>query len=302
MKNINKTIYDEKASGLAYSIVILLSFFVSFIFSIALIVAGVDVSDWAQNGYPDGVLYLMFLLPQFSFFAVVIGFFVKTDLTPKMLYKSTQPKYFLLAILLQFGLFSLSFVNNAFVEFLNGIFGYSGSVSVPNLEGAGLFFSIIVIALIPAFMEESIFRGILLSPLKNFSVPFAVLVCGGLFALFHQNPAQTVYQFICGCLFALVAIRSGSILPTMLAHFLNNAVILILTATGADNALYEGPFSVVFNVISAVALAFSIVYFIFLDKNGNELKGQGDKKQFFLFASVGIAVSAVLWIAQLFGA
>jgi membrane protease YdiL (CAAX protease family) len=162
------------------------------------------------------------------------------------------------------------------------------------LDGFGLFATLIVVALLPALFEELLFRGLLLNGLKkSFSDWAAAPICGGLFALFHQNPAQTPYQFCCGTVYALVAIKSGSILPMMLAHFLNNASIIIFYKFGIAN--FDKTTSIIVFCVSIAALIFSFVWLFVLDRQEKEREGKEGRKPFFLYASFGIIVSLFAW-------
>ena len=155
-----------------------------------------------------------------------------------------------------------------------------------------------VVALLPAIFEEIFFRGVLLHGLKNFSQTCAVLLCGALFALYHQNPAQTVYQFCCGAAFALVAIRAKSILPTVLSHFINNAVILILTKFGLTE--FSTPVFWTVVTVSTLCLIASLGYLLFIDKEKErQTQNKEEQKRFFLFAAVGIFACAFTWLAVL---
>ena len=42
-----------------------------------------------------------------------------------------------------------------------------------------------------------------------------------------MNPAQTVYQFLVGCLYALIVIKGGSYILTVCSHLFNNAFIIL---------------------------------------------------------------------------
>lgn len=289
MSEIHKKLYDGRSAGLLYSFISVLPLIFSLLFTAVILAAGFSHAE--GEAYPDWYIYCSYLLPQLSLALSVFVFFLYTDASPKKVYKGTGWRYFLLACVMQFGLFSLSEINNLFLSFL-GVFGYvSEDLFLPSLEGGGLVGAILVIAVLPAIFEESIFRGLLLGPLKKLSTPAAVLLCGALFSLYHTNPAQTLYQFVCGCAFALVAVRADSVLPTVLSHFLNNAVILILTRLGVGLTLPV-------YVCSAVALVGSLAWLLFFDRSGNAKKS-GSLKPFLITASVGIGVFAVLWMAKL---
>ena len=165
------------------------------------------------------------------------------------------------------------------------------------MDGFGFVGVLFVVALLPAVFEEILFRGVLLQGLESFGKAGSVLLCGALFALYHQNPAQTVYQFCCGAAFALVALKSGSVLPTVLSHFLNNAAILILTKAGVTE--YSPPVFIVIMTVSAVCLLLSLGYLLFMDKQEKtpmeKERAKVERKQFLLCALIGIAVCALSW-------
>lgn len=286
-----------QTGGAVYSAGTLAILAVSFLLGI--LIAVLRQNGWLDEGYAatDGWIYLSFLLGPFSYATVLAVLFFKTKTKLKTVYRGTKGRYFFYAVLLQFGLFSLSRLNEFFLTFLQNI-GFTQvntQVSVPSLEGWRILPALLVIAVLPAILEETVFRGVLLGSLKQFGGAFSVLACGALFALFHQNPAQTIYQFACGCAFALVAYKSGSILPTVLSHFLNNALVLLLEK-------FSLSLSSAFFVCSAVALVLSLALLLF-DKGQERPSSEkeGTKKDFFLYALPGIAVCALIWIAGLFG-
>lgn len=278
-------------AGLTYSVAAVLPVLLS------LLVIGV-VSAFAGEAFQStqAYLYLCYILPQLCFAAAAGVYFYRTKEPLKRTYCGCKWQYFVLAVLLQFGLLSLTELNSLFLSFL-GLFGYRPSpVPVPDLSGWKLLPAMIVIAVLPAIFEETVFRGILVRNVKNggWGTAAAVLVTGAMFALFHGKPEQTVYQFVCGACFALVALRSRSVFPTMAAHFLNNAVILVLEAAGA------GEFSIGVKIplfsVAGVVLAGVLVFLVFFDKNNGAKGGVKNGKFFFLAAAVGLAVCAAQWV------
>lgn len=244
-------------------------------------------------------LYGQYLVSPLAIVFVTVAYFFITGKNFKTVAKkqNCHVKYYLLAILLQMGLFSLSELNGYFLAWLEK-FGYQPpSIELPSMDGFGLVGVLIAVALLPAVFEEIFFRGILFDGCKVFGNAGAVLLCGALFALYHQNPAQTIYQFCCGAAFALIALRAGSILPTVLSHFLNNAVILILKKFGINS--FPLPVAITVLCVSIICLLASLVYLIFFDKKEAEKK-TGTKKQFLLGALGGIIICGITWISALF--
>ncbi len=299
---------QAKASGVAYSASIMILMIFSMIFSIALGAAGVTLPEGSIK--PDWYIYLNFLLPQISLLLVAVLYFawLKRPIQDAVREQKCHPKYYLLAILLQVGLLSLGTLNDIFLRFLQR-FGYQEqALSLPNLDGFGLFATIFCVALLPAIFEEIFFRGILLKGLRSFGVIGSVLLCGALFSLYHQNPIQTVYQFACGVAFAFMAIKAGSILPTVLSHFLNNTLIIILTKCGVESI--SSSVYVPYVIITSLCLVGTLGYLMFFDepkmeteqtasKKAEEKERKSERIRFFACALVGIAVFAVNWITAL---
>lgn len=287
-------------AGIAYSVSAVLPVILSLIVGVAAVLAAGE--NYADT---DWYRFLSYLLPQMCFAAAALLFFRRSKVSVRKTYCGCRWYYFVIAIVLQFGLmFSLSELNNYFVAFLER-FGYeSAGVQLPSLDGWYLLPAMLIIAVLPAVFEETLFRGILVRSMSasEWGTGAIVLISGAMFSLFHGNPAQTLYQFICGMCFALIALRAGSILPSMVAHFCNNAAILALTATGYG---VEGGWTmplgwnIGLTAASAVCLAAALVYLIVFDKNHRQKGGVKDGRYFFLAAAVGIAVCAVQWLVVL---
>ncbi len=276
----------------AATLSLILSFLVMFIVQVAA-GKGYESADWYQ--------YLAFLISPVCIAGVAVYAFRKGAVSPRKVYAPCKWYYFAIALLLQFGvLFSLSELNEYFVRLLE-LMGYERSGSaLPSLDGWNLLPAILVIAVLPAIFEETLFRGIVTGGMREGgwgTVPI-VLISGALFSLFHTNPEQTIYQFVCGVCFALIALRAGSILPSMVSHFANNAVILILTARGYEKFTdLPRPAYLSLVITSAVCLAGAVLFLILFDKKKNVKGGVKEGKKFFAMAAVGIVVCAVEWLA-----
>lgn len=85
----------------------------------------------------------------------------------------------------------------------------------------------LVFAILPAICEELAFRGYILNGLlKRFRPRSAILLTSFLFALFHMNVFQFLPAFFLGVILGLLTVRSRSLFPAMIFHFLYNAVLL----------------------------------------------------------------------------
>ncbi|MDE6967110.1 MAG: CPBP family intramembrane metalloprotease, partial [Clostridia bacterium] len=91
-----------------------------------------------------------------------------------------------------------------------------------------IIISMVFLSVLPAIGEEILFRGSVARGLKRKNYLFAIIMSGFMFSIFHGNPAQTVHQFFIGMIFAYVYFVTGSLLGSALAHFLNNALAVVL--------------------------------------------------------------------------
>jgi sodium transport system permease protein len=101
-----------------------------------------------------------------------------------------------------------------------------------QMLGAGqpLWWQLFLIALLPAVCEELAFRGFILSGLLRRMTPTtAIIVSGFLFGFFHVNPQQLLTATVLGWVLGLIATRSGSLLPGVLFHFVNNASAVLMS-------------------------------------------------------------------------
>lgn len=86
-----------------------------------------------------------------------------------------------------------------------------------------------VIALLPGICEEVLFRGFLIRFYEGYGKKAAVIISALLFAAFHLDPFRMLPTFLLGLLLGYLTLRSGSILNSMLSHFINNAFALLIS-------------------------------------------------------------------------
>ena len=110
-----------------------------------------------------------------------------------------------------------------------------------------LFYAFVLAPILPAIAEEALFRGVIMSGLREFGNFFAIILSGALFALMHGNYSQLILQFILGCEIAFVVIVNENYLLGIVMHFMNNL------------------FAVLFGVFTTIALEMSPVLGNFLE-------------------------------------
>ena len=94
---------------------------------------------------------------------------------------------------------------------------------------SGLCLNIIVIALLPAIGEELMFRGALMRIFQHWKNKHAaVWVAAIIFSAIHFQFYGFLPRMILGACFGYMVLWTGSLFPAIVAHFFNNAFIVIV--------------------------------------------------------------------------
>lgn len=88
-------------------------------------------------------------------------------------------------------------------------------------------FSLICIAVLPAVLEESVYRGIFYQEYRRINPFGAIFFSALLFGLLHGNLNQFTYAFVMGIIMAFVIEATDSILSTMIIHFVTNGLSVV---------------------------------------------------------------------------
>ena len=106
----------------------------------------------------------------------------------------------------------------------------------PTSGQRSLIGTLLLMAVSPAICEEALFRGPILRGLATrFSPLVAAILTGILFGIYHVDVWRLVPTALLGIGLSGIALASDSILPSMLAHFTNNACIVLLARAHADD-------------------------------------------------------------------
>lgn len=290
----------KAVSGIVFSGAVVGMLCASLLFSITIAILSValEMSVDAIAG-TEAYRYVSYLLYQVVYLGLILVYMRVFREKPRAFgYRKTHWRFFVLALVLECGLlFSLNWLNDWFVRLLE-LIGYEApGSSIPSVQGFGIVGVLFVVAVLPAFCEETIFRGLMLEGIKDVGTVAACLLGGLLFSVFHQNPAQTAYQFVCGAAFTLLAIRADSLVPAILMHFVNNALIIFDARFGFLSNLSGGGAAALY-AVSGVCLAAALVWLIFFEKKTNRKK-EGPIRPFLYPALPGIILCGVIWVYNL---
>lgn len=90
-------------------------------------------------------------------------------------------------------------------------------------------FGILSIALLAPILEELLFRGVIQRRLQAMTHKawVAIIASALIFGVVHGNPAQIPFATLMGAMFGWLYYRTGSLLPSIVGHVLNNSVAAI---------------------------------------------------------------------------
>ena len=103
-----------------------------------------------------------------------------------------------------------------------------------GLLSGGFVYAFLFIVLLPALCEEILFRGFILSGLRDrFGKWSSIILCALLFAALHLEPARIPFALIPGIAITAVGWKTRSLVLPVLMHFLHNGILFYLLWTTA---------------------------------------------------------------------
>lgn len=219
-----------------------------------------NVSGWLfstvmQCGFMGLMPFLMYRLPprQGTSFSKAMGLRIP-DLTVILLAVVAGIVMFLVNIV-------VSSLSNALWETL----GYT-SVNASGTIYSGIevfILEAVTGAMMPAVFEEITHRGILSAALEENGVSDfgKVMIMGLFFGMAHQNITQLIPTFVVGIIISVLAVKTRSLIPGMIIHFLNNFLITLVNFSIQWGLPFAYVYAAVTNImfISNVTLSLSLV-------------------------------------------
>jgi membrane protease YdiL (CAAX protease family) len=120
-------------------------------------------------------------------------------------------------------------VPESIFDYMNSITeDYNDSLSSLLSPNMPIWYVTLIVAVIPAIVEEILYRGYLQSKLNMISLPLGFVIIGLIFSLFHFNPISFIGLFFISVYLSFIRYATGSIIPTMVVHFMNNFIMILL--------------------------------------------------------------------------
>ena len=137
-----------------------------------------------------------------------------------------------------------------------------GDMGEESISAVSIVFMFITTAVIPAVVEEIMFRGLILNNLIPYGRGCAIVGSALLFGLMHMNPAQFLYATVSGIVIGYIYVATRSLWVCMVIHFVNNGISVVQsllyympnTALAARLSSLITLFMVGMGIVSAVIL------------------------------------------------
>ncbi len=154
-------------------------------------------------------------------------------------------------------------------------------------------------AVVPAVSEEFAFRGAVYSLLSK-NGGFGVFISAVFFGIIHSGVSAVIFAFLSGIVFGYIRRCSGKLLPSVIVHFCNNAIAVLISYLG--NIYGEGISDMAFMSVSVASVAMMIVSFVLLRYRGVRVFSLSETKGEMPFRDKCAAVlrSPLMWLFIVF--
>lgn len=161
---------------------------------------------------------LVFLLP-LAFYYRVRG--LNPAATLKFSKVAPQKFSFLFVVALIFVVGVLLFRYVGLFHFETAFVKTPGILQFP-IQSQNRFLILLCSILLPAFLEEILFRGVLLEEYRSYGAVWAVGISALMFAMAHLSFENFLFYLFEGVIFGVIAVASNSMIPTLVLHLMFN--------------------------------------------------------------------------------
>lgn len=161
-----------------------------------------------------------------------------------------------------------------------------------------LALNLFTMAVLPALLEEMIYRGYILRTLRPYGNLFAVVISSLFFSLMHGNLRQIPFAFIVGLVLGSLYVSTNNIWLPIAVHFANNAISVLMEYFSFSLAEeYVGIFYglIIYGMV-VVGIVASLLLLLFHRK---DLKVHRAATSLSLFRRIGIVLSSPLFITSI---
>ncbi len=293
-----KDIHGARFAGLCFTMMIFVYILISFVGQTLL-----EIFD----GKKDTVFYIvnsLFSVLSMEIVLKIVNHNRHEILSIEHYFKKSSFSDMGMGVVFAAGMFmGFGFLNQLIASGIISIGGKVESNALPLDTPVNLVLFTIFYALIPAVEEEAFFRGLLRENMHLKNKWLTAVAVGLSFGIYHGSVVKFVYQFLYGFGLTILAMKAGNVLPCVVAHFLNNFVILLLEFLGVTVDLFNP-----FIICSGIVLVGLFYLFIVVSERHavHQKKDHHDKYRlvdfwwpFGVFGSIVCITLAVLGVCYL---
>lgn len=158
---------------------------------------------------------------------LVYGFWIR--IPPKKALPLRMPDFSIVipAVFICLGASAVASFGSGLIQNLLSYFGIYAAGNLGDLPTSSQSATILYLlnsTLVPALIEEFVFRGVIMQSLRRFGDSFAVIVSAVLFAAAHGNVIVFPLAFTFGLCMGYFVVRTGSLWTSILVHLLYNSM------------------------------------------------------------------------------
>ena len=159
----------------------------------------------------------------------------------------------IISVALGFFMYFLTLMTSYFFNGIIQMLGYSSGSSVSEkMTTTTYIVQIFTTAILPAFCEEFLHRGILLQGTKHTGFTRAIMISSIMFGLIHLNITQVFYAAILGMIMGYASVIAKNIWPAIIMHFMNNFMSITNSFLIDNNTAYSTAYSNVFGWLTHI--------------------------------------------------
>lgn len=249
--------------------------------------------DWILNS----LNYILTLTVPFAIYALCI----KMPLRVALPFNKTRLDLTFEGVCICLGLTIVASLVTGYIQ--TGLEFFGIGITMPEYDLPttlpGYVFYAINLTVMPAFLEEIVFRGIIMQSLRRFGDVFALVASALIFGIFHLNLIQLPYAFVMGLGIGFFAMRTGSLWVGVIIHLINNLIataIEFLSQYLSEDIiiLINAVFNCLFAVLGVICLVILLIKYkhIFSFKKSS-LTLSGGKKVFYYLTTPGIILALI---------
>ncbi len=218
------------------------------------------ISDFFENSIP---VYINALVIGLTAYVVPIVVYAKTNsITAKTVaerfkLKSCDASALMFVALLGVAWQFVMIVINLPVNLITG-----GETDPYILESLWeVFAAIVVVAVIPSFFEEFLFRGIVDGSMEEMNVKASTIFSSVMFAILHGDVYGFLGYLFMGLVLSSITRRTGSLYAAIVFHLMNNVTAVLLAYYNAE-LIYEPVLTIA--LFAGGIICFGILYALFV--------------------------------------